>query len=170
MDNNKQPIPFASVIVKGTNIGTTANGDGSYRLGNLPKGNISIRASFIGYTIQDKDITLDADTEQSLDFELKESSSQLDEVIVSAGRRVESLAETPSSVTVVNAKEIGALSTISPNIANILAFSVPGLGASTNQTGNSGQTLRGRNLLVLIDGIPQLKEPQQFTETVPMAD
>lgn len=155
MDNNNQPIPFASVVVKGTNIGTTANGDGSYRLGNLPKGNVSIRASFIGYTIQDKDITLDPGSDQSLDFELKESSSLLDEVIVSAGRRVESLAETPSSVTVVNAKEIGALSTISPNIANILAFSVPGLGASTNQTGNSGQTLRGRNLLVLIDGIPQ---------------
>ncbi len=154
-DVNQKPVPFASIMVKGTNLGAIANSSGDYQLTNLSHGTITLRASFVGYTIQEKSIDVKSDIEQNLNFELQESSSQLDEVIVSAGRRVESLAETPSSVTIVNAKEIGALSSISPNIANILAFSVPGLGASTNQTGNSGQTLRGRNLLVLIDGIPQ---------------
>ena len=155
IDAHQQPVPFATIMVLGSNRGTTTDSEGLYRLDNLPEGNLVFRASFIGYTLQEKKINISASKLQQLNFELKESSSQLDEVIVSAGRRVESLAETPSSVTVVSSKEINALSTISPNIANILAFSVPGLGASTNQTGNSGQTLRGRNLLVLIDGIPQ---------------
>ncbi len=151
----KQPVPYATILVMRTSLGTTANSKGEFTLDHLPMGNLVLRASFIGYTIQEKNVIIEIGEDKNLDFELDESTSQLDEVIVSAGRRVESLAETPSSVTVVSSKDINALSTISPNIANILAFSVPGLGAATNQTGNSGQTLRGRNLLVLIDGIPQ---------------
>lgn len=155
LDKNHQPIPFASIIVVGSNIGTTANEEGVFHLEGIAEGNTVLKATFIGFALQQQVVNVASGKSQNVNFELAESTSQLDEVIVSAGRRVESLAETPSSVTVVGAKEINALSTISPNIANILAFSVPGLGVSTNQTGNSGQTLRGRNLLVLIDGIPQ---------------
>ncbi|REG98415.1 TonB-dependent receptor domain-containing protein [Flavobacterium aquicola] len=86
---------------------------------------------------------------------LEKNNSQLDEVIVSASRKTETLSKTPSSVTVIRSKDIETLSIVSPNVANILAFSVPGLGSATNNTGNYGQTLRGRNPLVLIDGIPQ---------------
>ncbi|MFC0185979.1 carboxypeptidase-like regulatory domain-containing protein [Pseudarcicella hirudinis] len=154
-DANNQTVPYAVVQLKGRSIGTTADGNGSFKFTGIPAGEQIVKASFVGYSFQEKTVIVRANETVTVDFILEESNSQLNEVIVSASRRTESLAETPSSVTVIGSKEIEAQSAISPNIANIIAYAVPGLGASTNQTGNFGQTLRGRNVLVLIDGIPQ---------------
>lgn len=150
-----QPVPFASVQVRAKNLGTVTGESGTFTIRNIPAGKITLRITSVGFASQEHEFTLSAGETITRDFTLEENRSQLDEVIVSASRKVESLAETPSSVTVVGPREMENLSTISPNIANILAFAVPGLGVSTNQTGNVGQSLRGRNLLVLIDGIPQ---------------
>lgn len=154
-DVNNQVIPYASVQIKGKGVGVTADEKGAFILNAVTPGDQVVRASLVGFTFLEKKISVKAGQTESITFVLEESDSQLNEVIVSASRRVESLAETPSAVTVISPKEIDALSMVSPNIANILGYAVPGLGSSTNQTGNYGQTLRGRNLLVLIDGIPQ---------------
>lgn len=154
-DTLKHAVAFANIRLKGLNIRGTSDGSGKFTLTGVPSGNHTVRISLTGFKGQEQQVTVTADQTSIIDFTLTESSSDLKEVIVSASRRAESLAQTPSSVTVLTAKEIATQSIISPNIANILSYSVPGLGTSTNQTGNSGQTLRGRNVLVLIDGIPQ---------------
>src|SRR5690606_33904775 len=71
------------------------------------------------------------------------------------GRKPESISTIPSSISILTAKEIEAQSQISTNIASVLGNTIPGLGVATNKANNSGQTLRGRAVLVLIDGIPQ---------------
>ncbi|WP_449400162.1 TonB-dependent receptor plug domain-containing protein [Chryseobacterium wanjuense] len=45
--------------------------------------------------------------------------------------------------------------TVNSDITSILQYTVPSLATSSGQTSNTGQTLRGRQVLVLIDGIPQ---------------
>jgi iron complex outermembrane recepter protein len=154
-DSLNHTVPFANIQVKGLKIKTTSDGSGNFTLTGVPAGTQTVRVSITGYKTQEQQATIAADKVSKVDFILAEANADLKEVIVSASRRAESLAQTPSSVTVLTAKEIATQSVISPNIANILSYSVPGLGTSTNQTGNSGQTLRGRNVLVLIDGIPQ---------------
>lgn len=154
-DTLQHVVPFANVQVKGLKIKTTSDKSGKFTLSGVPIGNQLVKVSITGYSTKEQEVRVTADQVSIIDFTLTEASSDLKEVIVSASRRAESLSQTPSSVTVLTAKEIATQSIISPNIANILSYSVPGLGASTNQTGNSGQTLRGRNVLVLIDGIPQ---------------
>jgi len=154
-DSLSQAIAFANIQVKGAGIKTSSDKAGKFTLNNLPVGNQTIRISVTGYQTREQQVTVSATSTTILDISLTESNSDLKEVIVSASRRAESLAQTPSSVTVLTAKEIATQAIISPNLANILSYSVPGLGTSTNQTGNAGQTLRGRNVLVLIDGIPQ---------------
>lgn len=154
-DSLNHTVPFANIQVKGLKIKTTSDGSGNFTLTDVPAGTQTVRVSITGYKTQEQQATIAADQVSKVDFILAEANADLKEVIVSASRRAESLAQTPSSVTVLTAKEIATQSVISPNIANILSYSVPGLGTSTNQTGNSGQTLRGRNVLVLIDGIPQ---------------
>jgi len=42
-------IPFATVTVKGTTIGTTTDETGHYQLINLPVGTITIRAQSLGH-------------------------------------------------------------------------------------------------------------------------
>ncbi|MCX2451575.1 TonB-dependent receptor [Pedobacter sp. PLR] len=154
-DTLHQKISFATVQLKKLNKKTTSDKNGEFQLKGIPSGTYQLRISMTGFETNETLFTVNENDTLKMDFILKEKHSDLKEVIVSASRKAESLAQTPSSVTVLTAKEINALSIISPNLANILAYSVPGLGAATNQTGNSGQTLRGRTVLVLIDGIPQ---------------
>ena len=82
-------------------------------------------------------------------------NEEIGEVLVTASRMPESIDEIPSSVTILGKEQIEQQININPSISEILAFTVPGLGPSTNKATNAGQTLRGRSVLVLIDGIPQ---------------
>ncbi|MEM1111846.1 MAG: TonB-dependent receptor [Pseudomonadota bacterium] len=79
---------------------------------------------------------------------------ELEEVIVSASRRVQPINEVARTVMVINqdilAEEMGK----SSNIANLLGARVPGFGAPTFIDQLRTQTLRGREPLYLIDGIP----------------
>ena len=83
------------------------------------------------------------------------SDNELKEIVISATRQVESLNEVPSSVTILSKKQLQQQLSISSNLSDILGTTVPGLGFTTNRTQNLGQTLRGRRVLVMIDGIPQ---------------
>lgn len=97
-------------------------------------------------------------TTKSQDTILNDKSkadNELQEIVVSASRKAEILDEVPSSVTLLSKKQIQQQLSISSNLSDILGATVPGLGFTTNRTQNLGQTLRGRRVLVMIDGIPQ---------------
>lgn len=87
--------------------------------------------------------------------ERTEQAANLEPVVVSATRTQSELADTARSVTVVDAEAIERQAGLDRNLGRILASKVPGLGPSTEAVTNFGQTLRGRNFLVLIDGVPQ---------------
>ncbi len=71
------------------------------------------------------------------------SSADLQEVIVSASRKKETLDEVPSSVTIVGPREVEAQKGINNNITAILANTVPGLAINDNTTGNTGRPCAG---------------------------
>ena len=83
------------------------------------------------------------------------STKSVDEVILTASRKKENIKEVPSSVTIVGEKQVQSQLTVNSDITSILQYTVPSLGPSAGQTSNTGQTLRGRQVLVLIDGVPQ---------------
>ncbi|WP_267403806.1 MULTISPECIES: TonB-dependent receptor [unclassified Chryseobacterium] len=82
-------------------------------------------------------------------------TKSVEEVILTASRKKENIKEIPSSVTIVGEKQVQAQLTVNSDITSILQYTVPSLATSSGQTSNTGQTLRGRQVLVLIDGIPQ---------------
>ncbi|GAB3705070.1 TonB-dependent siderophore receptor [Spirosoma flavus] len=153
-DASGKPIPFATVGLIGTRYATQTTEDGRFTLA-APTKTYTLLVSAVGFETVRQAVTLKSGENTTLNLSLGEMTSSLDEVIVSASRRQETLAETPASVNVINSRDVQLQSGISPNIGNVLAYSVPGLALSTNQTSTFGQTLRGRNVLVLIDGIPQ---------------
>ncbi len=86
----------------------------------------------------------------------EEDTSYLGELVLSANRGTETpIDETSVSVSVVTAEEIAKNSTVNTTIGDILAKTVPGVAPSTENLTNYGQTIRGRNFLTLIDGVPQ---------------
>ncbi|MFZ4860851.1 TonB-dependent receptor [Sphingobacterium sp. Mn56C] len=82
-------------------------------------------------------------------------NERIDEVYISSSRGSEKLSQIPTSVTVVNSKQLRTWARVSSNMSQILEATVSGLGPATGTYSNSGQLLRGRNMLVMIDGVPQ---------------
>lgn len=81
-DDAGKPIPFASVYVRNTTKGTSANSDGSYKL-DLAKGQYAVLFKAVGYKQESRNINLLADTK--IDISLKAEQYQLSEVSVRAG-------------------------------------------------------------------------------------
>ncbi|MDO6427091.1 TonB-dependent receptor [Thalassotalea sp. 1_MG-2023] len=79
----------------------------------------------------------------------------IERVIVTGSRIEESIDEVPATVTIISQQEIAQQMKITPELQDILAALVPGMSPTTGTSSNSAQTLRGRNPLVMIDGVPQ---------------
>lgn len=83
------------------------------------------------------------------------NEQDIERIIVTGSRIAESIDEVPASITVISQKQIAAQLKVSSEIQSMLANLVPGMAPSTGTSSNSGQTLRGRAPLVMIDGVPQ---------------
>ena len=75
--NDGSPIIGASVMVKGTHLGTVSDADGNYSI-TLPQGSRQLTFSFIGYVSQ----TRTASPGSSLNISMKEDQAALQEVVV----------------------------------------------------------------------------------------
>lgn len=79
----------------------------------------------------------------------------IERITVTGSRIVESLDEVPASITIIDQQQLKENLQVSSELQNLLALAVPGMAPGTGSTSNFGQTLRGRNVLVMIDGVPQ---------------
>lgn len=82
-DNNGKPLAFASVLVKGTTIGTTANNEGKYFL-QLDAGSYTIVAQYVGYQRVEKVVSVTQEN-ITLDFKLELLNLAMKEVVVRPG-------------------------------------------------------------------------------------
>lgn len=97
-------LPYVSILVKGTAIGTTTDASGHYFLKNLPEGTFTIEAKFVGYKTAEKRVTVKKNATQELNFQLEADDVSLDEVVVSANRSETKRRMAPNLVNVVNSK------------------------------------------------------------------
>ena len=85
-ESEGQPLPFASIIIKGSTQGTTSDFDGNYIIENVAPGTYTIEFSFVGYeTTEIAGVQVNADSNTPLNTSLKASAAALDEVIITAG-------------------------------------------------------------------------------------
>ncbi len=147
------PLAYATVAVEGARS-TLTNERGWFSIKNIAAGTQRFHISLIGYKKLSKEVNISAGSDARLSFVL-EPENTLSEVVVTAGRKAESINEVPSSVSILTERDVKEQQNVNPSVAAILGNTVPGLGTATNKATNSGQTLRGRQVLVLIDGIPQ---------------
>ncbi|KFI22467.1 TonB-dependent receptor [Nitrosococcus oceani] len=85
----------------------------------------------------------------------EDESVGLEQMVVTATRTETPISQLTRSVTVVTNQEIQQQAGLARNLGDVLAKTVPGLGPSSEALSSFSQTLRGRDFLVLIDGIPQ---------------
>lgn len=81
----KQPIPFANIIVPGTNFGAATNENGYFKIENLPVNTYQVRASVIGYNQLTKtDVVIQSGKPAEVNFELVPQAIELGDVTVTS--------------------------------------------------------------------------------------
>ena len=152
---DKSPLPGVTVLVKGTTTGTTTGSDGRYAVQAAPGAVLVF--SFIGYT----SIERTAGADGAVDVALKESTTGLDEVVVTAYNIAQDKRELVTAIQEVKAKDI--IDSRQTNVVNALQGKVagvtitssggaPGEGAAIVIRG--GTSLDGDNQpLFVIDGM-----------------
>ena len=159
-----EPLPGATVLLKGTSNGTSTNAEGTYTL-SVPdvQANGTLVISFIGYL--SKEIIIG--NQSVIDATIEPDAKGLQEVIVVGygTQRKESLTGAISAVT---SKDVGRVH--SATVSGTLAGKIPGVqfrqpdgrpGAAANiQIRNMGG-----NPLFIIDGVP--KDKSQFDNISP---
>lgn len=152
---DKSAMPGVSILVKGSNSGTTTRADGTYSL-NVANANATLIYSFIGYETQE--VTVDNGNGQPrsvIDISLAAGSSTLNEVVVTALGIKKDVRQTGSAIQTVDGSQL--LKAREPNPINSLTGKVAGLtiGASAELLGRPSVTLRGnQDVLFVVDGIP----------------
>ncbi len=84
----------------------------------------------------------------------REAVATLAPVEVTASRTSSDLVRPTRQSTIIERAELEELKTGSDSLATVLAKVIPGMADSSHTVTDFGQTLRGRGMLVLLDGIP----------------
>lgn len=97
-------LPYVTVALRGTTIGTMTDGTGHYFLKNLPEGEFMLSVSAVGYKSQERQVTLRHGKTLEENFELEEDLIALDGVVVTANRNETTRRLAPTLVKVVTPK------------------------------------------------------------------
>ena len=103
---SKEHIPYVTITVKGTRLGTTTDGTGHFKLANLPLGKCIIAAQFLGYKTQEKEVFMEKGKAIELFFELEEDVMDLEQVVVTGTRTKHYVKDVPIRTEVITAKSI----------------------------------------------------------------
>jgi len=149
-------IPFATVHIEGSTIGTATDATGHYMLIDLEPGTHVLVAASIGYKSLRKEITIRKDEVLEVNFELEEETMAIDEVVITGTKTFKRQTDAAVIVNVIDSKLLGQ--TQSCNISEGLKFQ-PGLRVETDcQTCNYTQLrmngLGGGYSQILINGRP----------------
>ncbi|MFW6370218.1 MAG: carboxypeptidase-like regulatory domain-containing protein, partial [Bacteroidota bacterium] len=103
---NNEPIPFANIVIWGTQIGAVSDLDGNFIFTGVKPGYVELRASAIGFeTTITPDVFVTNAKKAYIDIPMNETQVALDEVVVKASpfRRSE---ESPVSLRRIGIAEI----------------------------------------------------------------
>jgi outer membrane receptor for ferrienterochelin and colicins len=148
-------IPYASVYLKKTKIGTSSDENGLYELKNIPKDKYILIVSSIGYKTKSIKINITSDKEITKNITLLEDDS-LDEIVVSGTLRPVSKTNSPVPVEVYSETFFRKNPTpsIFESLQNVNGVR-PQLNCSVCNTGDIHiNGLEGPYTFVLIDGMP----------------
>lgn len=158
LDENNVPLPGASVVMQGSDIGVATDFDGNFEI-ELPDANQILIISYIGYISQEYDTS----GKTSANIVLQPDSQKLDEVVVTAlgikkeKKRLGYAVQEVQGDNLVTARET--------NVTNSLAGRAAGVqitGGSSGVGSTSLITIRGEGSLIpgnnsplfVVDGIP----------------
>lgn len=158
-DESNQPLPGATVLLKGTSIGAVTDFDGQFNLDITSSTDSNILViSFLGYMTREVNFTRNAN---NIIVVLREDVSTLDEVVL-IGYGTQKKKDLTGSVATVSAKDFqnapvtnveGLIANKLPGVQITPSSGRPGAGSSILIRGGSSLSATN-NPLFIIDGVP----------------
>jgi len=126
-----EPLPSVNIQIQGTTTGTTTDADGRYEL-QVQEPEAVLVFSFVGYERQ----TVRVRGRSTIDVQLVPARGALEDVVVTAQRREESIQDVPVSVATTTENEMAAIQSPGSDIRDV-AGRVPSL----NSEGSNGNVM-----------------------------
>lgn len=157
-ESNNEPLPFANVLIKGTDIGATTDFDGRYVI-QVPAGTHIVQFSFLGYKTIEKSFTIKAGATVTINQLMSaEEGVALDDVVVKATTTKEKesalLLKQKNATVIVESIGSERLSKIGVSDASSATTKISGV---TKSEGSGDIYIRGlgdRYLSTTMNGLP----------------
>lgn len=155
------PLPGVNVAIPDLNVGAATGLDGTFQITDVPAGEYTLQARFVGFQTRQRTVEVEDGETVTVNIGLRESTMEMDEVVVTGTGGNARRREIGNSITQVSAADIEA--TANANFSDVLQ----GRAAGVSIIENSGQVgagssirLRGNNSvsqgntpLIYIDGV-----------------
>lgn len=105
-------VPYVSVFIEGTAIGTTTDESGHFHLSNCPEGTFNVIVRGLGYKTVSQSVLFERDKTLEIDFRITPDAIALNQVVVTATQHAVSRMESPSVVSVVDSKQMQSVSAV----------------------------------------------------------
>ena len=154
-DNDGQPLPGVTVVVKGSTQGTITDSDGNYSMSNLPD-NAILQFSFVGMRMQE----IPVGNQTTINVTLEEETIGIEEV-VAVGYGVQKKVNLTGSVAAISGTELvnkpvtgtmDALQGVMPGVVVTRSSGAPGQEDYEIQI-RGFTSVNANPVLVLVDGI-----------------
>lgn len=162
-DEQAEPVPGTSIVLKQIMKGTSADTDGRYEIKNIAPGHYTLSISGIGYIIQTKEIEMKAGQQLKLDVVLLEDVTEMQEVVIQTESEGQVLELSAKSVQVIDTREVkiksADLGAVMAQTEGVNVQRAGGLGSNTRFSLNG---LSGDQIRFFYDGIPLNYTPYAF--------
>jgi outer membrane receptor for ferrienterochelin and colicins len=155
-EGTTETLVGATVLVQGTVRGTTTNLKGEYLIPDVPAGTHTVTISMVGYErVSRTGVVVEEGKVTVLNVSHVQTPVQIEQYVITASKRKQSLEDVPVSMSVMDAGEIQQRNALV--IDDALRY-IPGVnmtGFQVNIRGSSGYSRgAGSRVLMLVDGIP----------------
>ncbi|MGB2129151.1 MAG: TonB-dependent receptor [Flavicella sp.] len=150
-----EAIPYASIYIKNTRIGTASDGKGYYKIKDIPTGSQTLIVSSVGYASRTQKTIITKGNDVTLNITLSPDNT-LDEIVISGTLKPVSKSTSPVPVEVYSKAffKKNPTPSIFESLQNVNGVR-PQLNCSVCNTGDINiNGLEGPYTFVLIDGMP----------------
>lgn len=155
-----EPIASATVRLEETTYATLTNGEGRYRIPNVPAGTYAITARQIGYQQITRTIVVAEDQDVAADLIMTPSPTILDQVVTTGTVIPTTVKALPTPVSVITADQIERQhprtlpAILRQAVPTGVAFSNPGNPTATQISVRGASSLTGTgNMKIFVDGV-----------------
>lgn len=152
-----EALPGANIILKGTFLGAASDREGFYLITNVPPGRYQVEVTMIGFQSVVKEIVVEPNRNQVLDFRLSQRSISSPEIVVTGAKRAIRKIDSPVSITTLSGNQI--IERNPSTVKDILPLSagIQIISDQLNIRGSSGYARgAGSRVAMLVDGAPAI--------------